>query len=285
MEQSGDSKLFHQQFHDSCDESGALKSSSEHCTNNFADLTQQPLKDECKSASKHKVLSEELRDKVDGEPLGEEPRQGLDKDLKFQGHAVKDLYFLELFAGTARLTKCFGQSGFKAMAFDKTSKRSEGQSVLEYDLSNRDEVMSLLSFIKANADRIALIHLAPPCGTASRARGKRLHFLKALNIKEPRPLRDDSYPDGFPWLQGSDKIRTEAANLVYEHTVLIAQTAIQLQIAVTIENPANSLMWKTSPFVQLFEMFPELKFVTFSQLCTWRGTRQTHQFCNQRFMV
>ena len=233
-----------------------MKSSSEHCTENLVDLTQQPLKDECKSASKHKVLSEELRDKVDGGPLGVEPRQGLDKDLKFQGHAVKDLYFLELFAGTARLTKCFGQSGFKAMAFDKTSKRSEGQSVLEYDLSNRDEVMSLLSFIKANADRIALIHLAPPCGTASRARGKRLHFLRAHNIKEPRPLRDDSYPDGFPWLQGSDKIRTEAANLVYEHTVLIAQTltAIQLQIAVTIENPANSLMWKTSPFVQLFEM-------------------------------
>jgi hypothetical protein len=70
MEQSGDSKLFHQQFHDSCDESGALKSSSEHCTDNFADSTQRPLKDECKSASKHKVLSEELRDKVDGEPLG-----------------------------------------------------------------------------------------------------------------------------------------------------------------------------------------------------------------------
>ena len=82
-------------------------------------------------------LSEELTDKVDGEPLGEEPRQSLDKDLKFQGRAVKDLYFLELLAGTARLTKCFGQSGFKAMAFDKTSKRSEGQSVLEYDLSNR----------------------------------------------------------------------------------------------------------------------------------------------------
>ena len=96
--------------------------------------------------------------------------------------------------------------------------------------------------------------------------------MRAHNIKEPRPLRDDSYPDGFPWLQGSDKIRTEAANLVYEHTVLIAQTAIQLQVAVTIENPANSLMWKTSPFVQLFEMFPELKFVTFHN-CAHGGVR------------
>ena len=143
---------------------------AKHSSPSFQSLIQQPSKDEVKLASKHKVVSEELSDKVDGEPLGEEPRRSLEKDLKFQGRAVKDLYFLELFAGTARLTKCFGQSGFKAMAFDKTSKRSEGQSVLEYDLSNKEEVNSLLSFIELNADRIALIHLAPPCGTASRAR-------------------------------------------------------------------------------------------------------------------
>ena len=249
-----------------------MDKSAKRSNSSFQSLTQLPSKDEVKPASKHKVVSEELNDKVDGEPLGEEPRRSIEKDLKFQGQAVKDLYFLELFAGTARLTKCFGRSGFKAMAFDKTSKRSEGQSVLEYDLSNKDEVASLLRFIELNADRIALIHLAPPCGTASRARGKRLHFLKALNIKEPRPLRDDTFPDGFPWLQGSDKIRTEIANLLYEHTVLIAQTAIRLQIAVTIENPANSLMWKTSPFVQLFEQFPELKHVLFHN-CAHGGVR------------
>ena len=143
---------------------------AKHSSPSFQSLIQQPSKDEVKLASKHKVVSEELSDEVDGEPLGEEPRRSLEKDLKFQGRAVKDLYFLELFAVTARLTKCFGQSGFKAMAFDKTSKRSEGQSVLEYDLSNKEEVNSLLSFIELNADRIALIHLAPPCGTASKAR-------------------------------------------------------------------------------------------------------------------
>ena len=60
---------------------------------------------------------------------------------------------------------------------------------------------------------------------------------------------------------------------MYEHTVLIAQTALRLQIAVTIENPANSLMWKTSsPFVQLFEQFPELKYVTFHN-CAHGGVR------------
>ena len=187
-------------------------------------------------------MSEELKDEGASPAVGIEPPA----PHKFHGLAVKDLYVLELFAGTARLTRCFGQKGFKAMAFDKTSKRSEGQSVIEYDLSNTDEVDSLLSFISAKANQIALIHLAPPCGTASRARGKRLHFLKSLGIKEPRPLRDDVHPDGFSYLQGSDKLRTELANLLYENTVRIAQAAIELHIAVTIENPANSLMWKTS---------------------------------------
>ena len=127
----------------------------------------------------------------------------------------------------------------------------------------KDEVDSLLNFLSSNAESIALLHLAPPCGTASRARGKRLRFLKAHNIKEPRALRDDNHPDGLQWLQGSDKLRTEAANLLYETTVLIARAAIQHDIAITVENPANSLMWKTSPFVSLFHDFPELKYVTF----------------------
>ena len=50
----------------------------------------------------------------------------------FASQAIRDLYVLEVFAvfaGTARLTKTFGRQGFKALAFDKTSKRSEGQSV------------------------------------------------------------------------------------------------------------------------------------------------------------
>jgi hypothetical protein len=158
------------------------------------------------------------------------------------------------------------------MAFDKSSKRSEGQRILEADLSNQEEVESLLSFIRLKADFIAYIHMAPPCGTASRARGKRLKFLHKHNIKEPMPLRDEQFPDGFPWLSGSDKLRTEAANILYSNTVLIAQTAIELSIAICIENPSNSLMWKTSPFQLLFESFPHLRFINFHN-CAHGGMR------------
>ena len=124
--------------------------------------------------------------------------------MPFAGQRLGDINVLELFAGTARLTKSFKRKGVRALALDKTSRRSEGQDVLEFDLSKRDEVDSLLSFIKANAKRIALVHMAPPCGIASRARGKRLRFLKDHGTKEPRPLRGDNHPDGFSWLVGSD---------------------------------------------------------------------------------
>ena len=86
------------------------------------------------------------------------------------------------------------------------------------------------------------------------------------------PLRDDRFPDGFHWLSGSDKLRTEAANILYENTVLIAQTAIDLSIAICIENPSNSLMWKTSPFQRFFANNPTLRFINFHN-CAHGGTR------------
>ena len=225
-----------------------------------------------KPPSTHSVRGEEPSDEMRRKGLGEEPRLAFGASCKHAGQKLNDIYVIELFAGTARLTKCLRKQGFQAMAFDRTSKRSEGQHILEADLSNREEVEALLSFLRLKADFIAFVHMAPPCGTASRARGKRLKFLRSHNIKEPMPLRDDRFPDGFHWLSGSDKLRTEAANILYENTVLIAQTAIDLSIAICIENPSNSLMWKTSPFQRFFATNPNLSFINFHN-CAHGGTR------------
>ena len=227
---------------------------------------------EQKPPSKHQIKGEKPCDEMRRKGLGEEPSVAFNKGQKHVGRKLGDIYVLELFAGTARLTRSMKQKGFHAMAFDKSSKRSEGQVILEADLSNKGEVQSLLSFIRLKADQIAFIHMAPPCGTASRARGKRLKFLQAHHIKEPKPLRSDEFPDGFNWLSGSDKLRTEAANILYENTVSIAQVAIELSIAICIENPSNSLMWKTSPFRRLFSMFPHLRSLHFHN-CAHGGSR------------
>ena len=219
----------------------------------------------------HKIRGEEPADEMRRKGVGEEPTVALTSSHRRHSCSFAELYVLELFAGTARLTKCFRKHGFQAMAFDKTSKRSEGQVILESDLSNREEVESLLDFLRLKASQIAVIHMAPPCGTASRARGKRVKLFKKFNIHEPMPLRDDQYPDGFPWLKGSDKMRTETANILYEHTALIARTADELSIAFTIENPSNSLMWKTSAFQSLLQL-SHLKLVHFHN-CAHGGTR------------
>ena len=112
----------------------------------------------CGRNSRPSALGEKRKSKEVASNVGVEPTEPRAGGNKFHGQAVKDIFVLELFAGTARLTKCFGRKGFKAMAFDKTNKRSEGQSVIEYDLSNTDEVDSLISFISTHAEQIALIH-------------------------------------------------------------------------------------------------------------------------------
>ena len=99
-----------------------------------------------------------------------------------------------------------------------------------------------------------------------------MKFLQAHHVKEPKPLRSDEFPDGFNWLSGSDTLRTEAANILYENTVSIAQVAIELSIAICIEHPSNSLMWKTSPFRSLFSMFPHLRSLHFHN-CAHGGSR------------
>ena len=120
--------------------------------------------------AKHDVRGEEPADEMRRKGLGEEP--SLDPDLRFKGLRLDDIFVVELFAGTARLTKSLKRTGFQAMAFDRSTKRSEGQVILEADLSNREEVSSFLDFVKLKAQQIAYIHMAPPCGTASRARGR-----------------------------------------------------------------------------------------------------------------
>ena len=106
--------------------------------------------------------------------LGEEPSQTASSRQTFAGMGLDDIHVLEIFAGTVRLSKSLKLKGFQAMAFGKTSKKSEGQAILEADLSNRDEVKALFEFIRLKANEIAFIHLASPCGISSRAQGKEI---------------------------------------------------------------------------------------------------------------
>ena len=69
-------------------------------------------------------------------------------------------------------------------------------------------------------------------------------------------------PDQLEGLTGSDKIKVEKANMLYDSVYAIASLACTLHIFLAIENPTNSHYWRTSPMQQLSKRFPH-HYVTF----------------------
>ena len=56
-------------------------------------------------------------------------------------------------------------------------------------------------------ERLAYVHLGPPCGTSSRARD-----IRRPSGPDPKPLRTARHPDGLPSLQGINSVRVATAN-------------------------------------------------------------------------
>ncbi|CAE7244255.1 unnamed protein product, partial [Symbiodinium sp. KB8] len=122
----------------------------------------------------------------------------------------------------------------------------------------------LLDIIRQERAEIALVHLAPPCGTASAARSVQ-------------------YPMGLPELQGQDLLRVTAANTLYAAVGQIVQVATSFGIRVTVENPANSLAWLCDGMYELL-FYPGASEVLFDH-CMHGGTRDkcTRWWCNDHF--
>ena len=201
------------------------------------------------------------------------------KSQRFTGMNVSDLLFLEIFAGTARLSKVARDVGIQILPIDKTNARASQFFVAQYDLANADDVEALVELIKTERHRILAIHLAPACGTASRAREKKLSSLAKRGFKIPVPLRSKEKPMGLDGLQGLDKVRTESANLVYSATAVIVRLCIELQVLCSVENPANSLFWFFPEIAELLDKGFRVDFHncmhggTRNKLTTWWATQ------------
>ena len=140
---------------------------------------------------------------------------------RFDGIRLDEVMVLEIFAGTARLTRAVRDAGMSAMAIDKDAQRAQSVHIAHYDLNDPEQLAALEDFIGKHSDRILWAHFAPSCGTASRARGKPLPKLEKLGIKVPKPLRSDSRPMGMDGLSGLDKVKAECANITYESTCVL----------------------------------------------------------------
>ena len=162
---------------------------------------------------------------------------------RFAGMTVSDLLFVEVFAGSARLSKTAKDFGFQVLPIDKTAGRATQIFIAQYDLADPDALQALLELLHNEKHRVVAIHLAPACGTASKAREKKLTKLAAQGFKIPVPLRSQQKPMGLDKLSGLDKVRTETANQVYEATAAIIRKCLELDLVCSVENPENSLFW------------------------------------------
>ena len=150
---------------------------------------------------------------------------------------------MEIFAGTARLSKVARDTGFQALPIDKTTARASQIFIAQYDLTEPESLQAIIDILTTEKDRILAVHLAPACGTASRAREKKLTSFAKRGFKIPGPLRSQKQPMGIDGLSGLDKVRTETANLVYAATAKLIEVCHNLQILCSVENPENSLFW------------------------------------------
>eukprot|EP00435_Cladocopium_sp_Y103_P018289 s5093_g4.t1 len=189
-----------------------------------------------------------------------------------KGVPLHDIMVLEIFAGTARLSRAVRDKGMKSVAVGKDSKRASGIHIATYDLNDPDQLAALCDFIRRHRDVILWAHFAPSCGTASRARGRPLPKLAKLGVKVPKPLRSDLQPLGLDGLSGLDKVKAECANITYESTCVLIQLCFDLAIAVSVENPENSLFWKIPMVRDLLEQLQG--YLTVFDNCCHGGTRQ-----------
>ena len=174
---------------------------------------------------------------------------------------------LEVFAGSCRFSKACKELGLRVLAIDKDPKRAENFPVAAFDLTKPHDFQTVCKFAETESDNICWAHFAPSCGTASKARERRVQGV----ANPPRPLRSESYPDGLQGLSAREEERVKEANMSYEAMVELLLILIGFGIAVSVENPLNSLFWMTSFMVRLFDRYPG--HFTILQHCMHGGTR------------
>lgn len=159
--------------------------------------------------------------------------------LRFSNISIDELLCVEVCAGSARLTKTCRQMGLRGLAVDRSKERSCGTDILILDLTVDSQLQLLLDLLRAEKDKLLMVFIAPPCGTASRARGRPIKSSLLKGRRAPVPLRTDAQPDGKDGLSKTDKLKTELANQLYDAIATLVLFVHSLGVCVVVENPKN----------------------------------------------
>ena len=158
---------------------------------------------------------------------------------------------LELFCGTANLTQTLASKGFKSIGIDNVGRvrTNHGHSVLLHatDLQCESSILALA----AHPD-FCYVHMAPPCGTTSRARGRPFppHSFTS-SVAKPPSCRSDTYPEGIPDLGARHPrvhFRVLHDNQLIRLYARFAQLLTEASVAWSVENPDSSYLWHCCGF-------------------------------------
>lgn len=121
---------------------------------------------------------------------------------------------VEISAGTARVTACLRQLGLaSSFGTDKTRVKACMAPLVTTDLTTPEGEALLWSCL--SNPYVFGVFLAPPCGSASRARQIPLRNKFRTRQQGPRPLRNDRFPNGIPFLRPAEQRRVSQANICY----------------------------------------------------------------------
>ena len=147
--------------------------------------------------------------------------------------------FFEIFAGCGQLSLSMKSKGFLVVPvdyhFNKHDIRVEQMSL---DLTTDEGQSCLMGLLKQLQP--AVIHVALPCGTGSRARERPIaSHLIAKGAPQPRPLRDADHVLGLPGLSSRDSQRVALSNRLASFTVQLLIFAMETFCFISIENPVS----------------------------------------------
>ena len=151
----------------------------------------------------------------------------------------EELVVVEIFAGTATFADAFRAQKFSVIAVDKTNERKPKVSLKCLDLTQDKDVDILIDILVSS--NLGAVHLAPPCGTSSKAREKPLP--SNMSHLRAEPLRSDRQLLGLDGLSKADAARVKAANRLYEVALLCIFIAVVRGAIVSAENPSSSYFW------------------------------------------
>ena len=168
----------------------------------------------------------------------ESERVGKDDSVRPQ-FGTNGFFCVGLFCGTGNLT--YAMKHYFPDSFGVDHKVNKQRvKVVCLDLTREDHQSLVEQWLLSG--RCLWVHFGIPCGTASRARFRRL----SRKIHGPPPLRNSRYPDGIPGVKGLHLIKLRAANKLYSFMRKLILQLDKAGITWTVENPFTSLLWETS---------------------------------------